>query len=391
MSTVPTVPNLPPAPVTVIVPTFNRAPVLRVTLESLRRQTFRDWRAIVVGDGCTDGSGEMVAGIGDPRIRWHNRPQNGGSQAWANNDGVALADTPWIAYLTHDDLWMPWHLAQMVETARGSGADFVHALCLMMTPAGVIRFYGEPIEAGAYAAHPMPPCSWMHRRELWERIGGWADPDRIARSPDHDFQHRAAVAGAAFAFAPRLSVLYFPASGFGRAYQNDRPPLQAPFARWIAEDPEWLEHALLTEAAAVAARREAAHADVLAAAIFARGNTPEAVAAFQEKRRANRRFRGLGEVPVPVPPPVVRRCLRQPPPAGAHAAAALRVEVDGLTHTPTVLLDGVPLDTISAGPGMLLAMVPAGLLAAAGAGAAAVQVLSGGGISAPFPLPAGGR
>ncbi len=373
------------APVTVIVPTFNRAPVLRVTLESLRRQTFRDWEAIVVGDGCTDGSEAAVAQMGDPRIRWHNRPSNGGSQSYANNDGVALAASPWIAYLTHDDLWMPWHLDQMLDVAARSGADFVHALCLALTPAGIARCFGAPaIGWGTYAAHPVPPCSWMHRRDIWVRLGGWAEPHRIARSPDIDFQQRAALSGAAFAFAPRLSVLSFPASVFGHAYQNDHAPLHAPFARWIAQEPEWLERELLTDVAAIHASADAAAAATWVASVFAGGNTPETVAAFQEKRRENRRFRGLEQVPAPAPPPVIHRCEPEQvmlSAVGGHASVTLHLEANGLTHAPTVLLDGVPLETIWRAPHLLDAVIPAGL--PGGPGLAAVEVLSGGGVSAP--------
>jgi hypothetical protein len=375
--------------VTVLVPTFNRAPALRIALESLRRQRFTGWEAIVVGDGCTDGSGEMVAALGDPRIRWHNRPENGGSQTFAFNDGLALARAPWIACLPHDDLWMPWHLQQMLEVATDSGADFIHALCLSFTPDGLARCWGPPPEGQGYERTPFPACSWMHRAEVATRIDGWSDPATIDTATDIDFLRRAARAGTTFAFAPRLSALVFAASVFGDVYRNSRPPLNAGIAALMALDAEWLERELLQETAALLARTQGAAAAPRIAAELERGGTPESVAAYQETRRANHAFRGLDDLPVPDPPPVIRRIAPEIVRLRTRSArqggtVPLRVDADGLTGEPMVLLDGVPLATRRRRPGELKAEIPRELLTSAGK--VFVQVISGGGVSAPVSL-----
>lgn len=74
---------------TVVMPLYNKAPYVRKAVESVVGQTCRDWELIVVDDGSTDGGGEVVAAIADPRIRLV-RQANAGVGA-ARNRGVALA------------------------------------------------------------------------------------------------------------------------------------------------------------------------------------------------------------------------------------------------------------------------------------------------------------
>ena len=56
--------------VTVILPTYNRSSVLRYAIASVLRQTFTDFELLVIGDGCTDDSAQVVAEAGDARVRW---------------------------------------------------------------------------------------------------------------------------------------------------------------------------------------------------------------------------------------------------------------------------------------------------------------------------------
>ena len=91
-----------PAPlVSVITATYNWSSVLRYAIQSVLRQTCQDFEMIVVGDGCTDDSAEVVASFDDPRLRWHNLPHNTGHQSAPNNAGLELARGRYVAYLGH--------------------------------------------------------------------------------------------------------------------------------------------------------------------------------------------------------------------------------------------------------------------------------------------------
>jgi len=115
--------------VTVIVPAFNAAAHLGRTLASLRAQTFRDFEAVVIDDGSTDGTAALAAEVAakDPRFRLI-RQANGGVAA-ARNRGLAEARGRYLANLDADDLWRPQFLARAVAAleAAGPGAAFAFA------------------------------------------------------------------------------------------------------------------------------------------------------------------------------------------------------------------------------------------------------------------------
>ena len=95
----------------VIMPLYNKAPYVRKAVESVVGQTYRDWELVVVDDGSSDGSGEVVAGVDDARIRII-RQENAGVGA-TRNRGVAESSAPYICFLDADDWWEPAFLEEM--------------------------------------------------------------------------------------------------------------------------------------------------------------------------------------------------------------------------------------------------------------------------------------
>lgn len=95
----------------IIMPLYNKAPYVRKAVESVVGQTYRDWELVVVDDGSSDGSGEVVAGVADARIRII-RQENAGVGA-ARNRGVAESSAPYICFLDADDWWEPTFLEEM--------------------------------------------------------------------------------------------------------------------------------------------------------------------------------------------------------------------------------------------------------------------------------------
>jgi glycosyltransferase involved in cell wall biosynthesis len=99
--------------VSVIIPAFNRASLIGQAIESVLGQTFRDFELIVVDDGSTDETTEVVRGYSDPRIRLIELPSNAGSNA-ARNRGIKEARSDLIAFLDSDDLYLPTKLETVV-------------------------------------------------------------------------------------------------------------------------------------------------------------------------------------------------------------------------------------------------------------------------------------
>ena len=97
--------------VTVVCSTFNSKATLRCALRSVLNQDFTDFEVRVMGDCCTDGSAEIIKELSDSRLHWFNFPKNTGTQSEPNNEGMRRARGKYIAFIGHDDLWMPWHLS----------------------------------------------------------------------------------------------------------------------------------------------------------------------------------------------------------------------------------------------------------------------------------------
>jgi glycosyltransferase involved in cell wall biosynthesis len=97
--------------ISVIVPTFNRAWILREAIESVLAQTFKDFELIVVDDGSEDGTDRLLAAYGN-RIRVHRQENRGVSSA--RNAGIAMARGSLVALLDSDDTWLPTKLERQV-------------------------------------------------------------------------------------------------------------------------------------------------------------------------------------------------------------------------------------------------------------------------------------
>jgi glycosyltransferase involved in cell wall biosynthesis len=115
-----------PPRVTVAVTTWNRAHLVGRAIASARAQTFEDIEILVVDDGSTDGTPEVLGRVDDPRLRLVRLEQNGGISR-ARNTAIALARGEWLAFLADDNEWAPEYLArQLARAASRPDADVVY-------------------------------------------------------------------------------------------------------------------------------------------------------------------------------------------------------------------------------------------------------------------------
>ena len=102
--------------ISVIIPTYNRAHCVGEAIQSVLDQTYKNFEIIVVDDGSTDNTQEVLATFGD-KIKVI-RQENRGVSA-ARNAGIREARGEWLAFLDSDDLWLPEKLAiQMKELSE---------------------------------------------------------------------------------------------------------------------------------------------------------------------------------------------------------------------------------------------------------------------------------
>jgi glycosyltransferase involved in cell wall biosynthesis len=173
--------------ISVLIATYNRSRVLAYAIESVLGQTFTDWELIIVGDACTDDTAEIVARYveADPRVRFVNLERNWGEQSAPNNIGRSLARAPLIAYLSHDDFWLPHHLKTCSEALAATGADLVLGTAANITFEGarvafdslrvLLQGMGEDNRWSPTDLDPSVAAAscWLIRSDALDRVGGW--------------------------------------------------------------------------------------------------------------------------------------------------------------------------------------------------------------------------
>ena len=97
----------------IIIPTYNRENHLPKAIESVLSQSFTDWELIIVDDGSTDNTSNVVASYNDPRIKYIY--QENTERSAARNNGIRNAKGEWICFLDSDDVYAPNHLQVISE------------------------------------------------------------------------------------------------------------------------------------------------------------------------------------------------------------------------------------------------------------------------------------
>ncbi len=170
---------------TVIMPTYNRGPLLEAAVRSVLAQSHRALELIVVDDGSTDDTRDRLEAFsGDARLRviWN---EHAGVSA-ARNAGLAAASGDYVFYLDSDNTWTPDHVKLMLVGLRATGTDCAYAASCIVTETGALRGYrGEPFDWDAcLAANYIDMNVLAHRAELYDECGGF-DPD-LRRMVDWD-------------------------------------------------------------------------------------------------------------------------------------------------------------------------------------------------------------
>ncbi len=118
--------------VSIIIPSYNAAHFIGKTLASVIKQTYPHWEAIVIDDGSTDNTREVVENwlLKDSRISYHHQPNS--SQAVARNRGISVAQGEFIAFLDADDLWHPRKLEDQLPLfdQPNTGLTYTQALTI---------------------------------------------------------------------------------------------------------------------------------------------------------------------------------------------------------------------------------------------------------------------
>jgi glycosyltransferase involved in cell wall biosynthesis len=182
----------PPSFFSIILPTFNRAHLIARAIESALAQSFRNFELLIVDDGSTDETWDVVSEDvrKDSRLRYHFATNRG--LAVARNLGIAMSRGEYVTFLDSDDEYLPEHLTlRAAYLQENPNVDLLHS--------------GIEIVGDEYVADKHDPTKRIHlsecvvggtfvvRKELALKLGGYRD---VPYGDDTDFFERALRAGA---------------------------------------------------------------------------------------------------------------------------------------------------------------------------------------------------
>jgi glycosyltransferase involved in cell wall biosynthesis len=190
--------------VSIVIPTYNHAPMLQRALATVVEQTHQNWNAIVVNNFSTDNTLEIVAAFNDPRIQCVNFRNNGVIGA-SRNKGIALATGKYVAFLDSDDTWFPTKLEKCVEILE-FGSDLVCHAEYWIDESGKSRLvaYG-PSEAAThhnliYKGNRISTSATVVRATLLKEVNGFDVSPQLISTEDYDLWIRLAAKSDKFAF-----------------------------------------------------------------------------------------------------------------------------------------------------------------------------------------------
>ncbi len=202
-----------PAPgISVVIPAYNYAVFLPRAIDSALRQTYATMEIIVVDDGSTDNTRQIVAGYG-ARVRYVHQANAGLSAA--RNTGIGQARFPFIALLDADDLWLPDRLASGMIVFAQHPPDLGVVACLShridahdhqlpLNPA-VRELTGELTAADILQMTRFSPSTAIVRAEVFQQGGGF--DTTLRSSEDRDMWIRAGMRWRIWLQPDRLALI----------------------------------------------------------------------------------------------------------------------------------------------------------------------------------------
>jgi glycosyltransferase involved in cell wall biosynthesis len=181
--------------VSIILPTYNRAGFIGAALDSVLAQTWTRWELVIVDDGSTDGTQELLDAYDDPRVV-RLRQDNRGVSA-ARNEGIRASSGPVLALLDSDDQWLPHKLERQLEYMRRHGYEICQTNEIWIRNGRRVNQkakYAKPegwfFEESLKMCLISPSCT-MFTRRAWADIGPF--DEAMPSCEDYDMWLRACL------------------------------------------------------------------------------------------------------------------------------------------------------------------------------------------------------
>ncbi len=231
-------------------PMLNASETIRSAAGSTLRALPRDAELLVVDDGSTDDSTEVLAGLGDRRIRVVSSPRSLGV-AGAINLGLESVDSELLGRMDADDVCLPWRFArQLQRVGKHCDASFGQVLTFRRTPPRLGMFTPVPISAEAMPFHlvifnPVAHPTMLATTQAIRDVGGW----HTVPAEDYDLWMRLVTAGHRMERLglPLVALRAHGSQVTGSADWKKRPPLDDNLEPYralcrsvLGQDPTWV-------------------------------------------------------------------------------------------------------------------------------------------------------
>ena len=194
--------------VSIVIPTFNHAPLLNRALESVRQQTYQNWEAIVVNNFSTDNTIEVIESFKDPRIKLINFSNNGVIAA-SRNQGINAASGKYIAFLDSDDKWYPIKLEKCVDAAQTGAQLICHGELWVNTDSSTRAVMYGPVKNAKYKkllfrGNCISTSATLIQTSLLRSVHGFDESAEIVTAEDYELWLRLAAQKPLTVFIPEL-------------------------------------------------------------------------------------------------------------------------------------------------------------------------------------------
>lgn len=237
-----------PPRVSVIMATYNGSRYIVASVASVLAQVMPDFELIVTDDCSTDGTADILAGMGDPRIRVLRNTANLGVVG-SRNRCFAAARGRYVAMLDHDDLSRPLRLGHQADYLDANPGTVLVGTAAHTMTGGVLSPTRHPAHTTPalvrwllHIDNPLICSSVMMRPEAVRRLGTFMREDMIY-ADDYDLYHRLLQLGDVARLDESLTIYRLHASNTFRAHEermtgNAVKALTPSYVRWFGDGAE---------------------------------------------------------------------------------------------------------------------------------------------------------
>ena len=168
--------------ISVVIPLYNKVHFIKATIESVLAQTYTDMEIIIVNDGSTDGSVDVVKSFRDSRIRLIDQSNGGVSKA--RNHGLREAKGDFIALLDADDTWCPGFLQTMTTLAKQYPQESVFGAAQVNRPIKTLPEGVSLVKDFCSFFYCFCTGSLLIKREVFEEVGYFREGIQIGEDFD---------------------------------------------------------------------------------------------------------------------------------------------------------------------------------------------------------------